>query len=253
MGIVLAALLTAFSGDLYQWIKGGVTPDGDPVLIDKVSVHIPPEPGAAFAGEFTATAEDLKVLNGDPAKFGEWVRRNKGVGFTDSQSISIILGGNRDHKVRVTGMSVVKDACRAPLAGTLFYSPTAGSADSRELSFDLDAPGSTVTSGYFAKRHITLGRGEQETFNIMTPSKNQFCSFRIQATILDGSKSSTLTIDDGGQPFTATAGLEDVGEYQYLYVGGVASCPPGGWSRQPPKRFAAAGSSEEACLPAPTP
>ncbi|WP_141746774.1 hypothetical protein [Streptomyces agglomeratus] len=58
LAAVLAALLAAFGGDLYNWVKGGVTPDGDPVRVDSVSVHIPPEPGAAFAGEFKATTED---------------------------------------------------------------------------------------------------------------------------------------------------------------------------------------------------
>ena len=254
LAAVLGALLAAFGGDVYRWIKG-VGPKGDPVRIDSVSVHIPEQPGAAFAGEFTATAEDLKFLNDNYEKFGEWVNRNKGVGFAGSQNISFTLGGNRDHTVRVTGMKVVKEACSAPLTGTLFYSPTAGSEESRELSFDLDAPGPTVASNYFANRSITLGRGEQETFNIMTESKNQFCSFRIEAKILDQNKNSTLTIDDHGKPFTVTALLDEEArsQYQSLYVGGVAACPPGGWTRQDPKRFFGAGSPEERCLPVPAP
>lgn len=251
LAAVLAALLAAFGGDVYKWIKGGVTPKGDPVQVDSVSVHIPPEPGAVFAGEVTATADDLKFLTDNPQKLGEWAHKKGGVGFSDSQSINITLRGNRDHKVRITGMNLVKESCSAPLTGTFFLSPTAGSSEYRALSFDLDSPGSTVASDYFAKKAITVGRGEQEAFTVMTPSKNQSCSFKIEATVLDEDEESKLTIDDNGRPFAVTAGLDDDSKYKALYVGGVGSCPPGGWTRQDPKRYFGGGSSEESCLPVP--
>lgn len=232
---VLAAMLAAFGADAYRWIVDLFTPDGDPVRVDAVSIDIA-EPGAAFANTRTLSNEELRGLNASD-DFGAWAHEHGGVGIAEGQTIGFTLRGNRKHTVHIQGMKLVKKTCTAPLSGMFLHSPTAGDAGTRELSFNLDGPNRTVESGYFAKRAVTLKKDEQETFVITTPTMKQSCSFTIEAAILDQDKSTTLTIDDHGRPFAVTAGLP-MKQYQTLYIGGVAACPPGGgWSRQDPRTF----------------
>ncbi|MFD0267845.1 hypothetical protein ACFVGY_14860 [Streptomyces sp. NPDC127106] len=241
LAALTTALLAAFVTDAYRWIVDLVTPDGDPVRVDAVSVNID-EPGAAFAKARTLTNEELRALNASD-DFGAWAHEHGGVGIAEAQTIAFTLRGNRKHTVRITGMKLVKKTCAAPLSGMFLNSPTAGDAGIRELSFDLDVPKDTVESSYFAKRRVTLKKDEQEDFILTTPTQKQFCSFTIEAAILDKDKNTTVTIDDHGRPFTVTAVLPRE-QYQTLYVGGVASCPPGRWSRQNPKTFLQDGCAD---------
>ncbi|MFD7975298.1 hypothetical protein [Streptomyces sp. NPDC059071] len=211
-----------------------VTPDGDPVRVDAVDIDIK-EPGAVFANPRALSKEELRGLNASD-DFGAWAHEHGAVGIDEAQTIGFTLRGNRKHTVRIQGMKLVKKTCTAPLSGMFLYSPQAGGAGNLELNFNLDGPNRTVESDYFAKRNVTLTKDEQETFVITTPTKTRSCTFTIEAAILDQDKNTTLTIDDNGRPFAVTARL-DMKQYQILYVGGVAACPPNGWSRQDPRTF----------------
>lgn len=236
---VLAAALAAFGGDVYEWLRDRLTPDGDPVRVDSVTVDIS-EPGAVFPATFQPNPGDPAWPGDNYQEFGEWAHENGGTGISEGTVVSFRLGGYRDRAVRITGMRVEKE-CGEPLAGTLFYTPTAGDSGHRELALDLDRSEDFAVE-YFSARDVTLTRGEQETFDVPVTSKTYSCSFTIRASILEGDRRSTLVVDDGGKPFTVTP-LLPLESYRALYIGGVLSggrCPEG-WSRQDPQTFEQTG------------
>jgi hypothetical protein len=189
-----------------------------------------------------AELKDLNRLNLSDPQYHRWFRRRGGVD-PETSHVKVVLQGNRDHTVRIIGMRAVK-YCQPPLAGTIFDSPPAGAEESEWIGFDLDSSDTSArprdrqsragisTRHYFEAKTISLKPGEQEVLQVLAKTWKYYCQYRIEMTVLDGSKTTTQMISNGDQPFQVTGVMvtDDHGinriaysRYRAVYLGGVNS------------------------------
>lgn len=160
--------------------------------------------------------------------------------YATAVDMQLVLQNNRSHLVRILDMNVLK-ACQHPLTGTLFFSPDAGADANIRLGFNLSSPDteaeaatgwdtSTWKPDYFDNYTVSVQPGAQQVFNVRAVVSNESCTFRIQATILDGEKTIYQIIGDGNQPFRITSTASpfhntalNFSDYQAIYAGGIAS------------------------------
>ena len=225
-------------------------PGGLPARIDLVRTVRGPGDTHLLAGPTVLTADDLGRLNAlnqtDPA-YQAWFTDHHAVD-ADSTDVELVLEGNRAHTVRIVAVQPVV-SCAAPLSGTLFLSPSAGSDTSTQLLLDLDNPhalpsyiasdaGGAITSGqdFFASHTVSLTQGEQFTFKLVASSRSHYCTFTLDVTALDGDQSVLEHVDNNGKPFAVSALVDgdptnprpgEYSAYQALYVGGVANAGHG--------------------------
>jgi hypothetical protein len=164
----------------------------------------------------------------------------------------VVVQNNRSHPIRIIDMHVVK-SCHAPVTGTLFYAPGQAQDTIIGLGFNLDSPdtGARIvrnltmsrTADYFDRYTISIKPGAQQVFRFQTTTTRYACSFRYQATILDGEKKVYQLIGDGRQPFRlsvlAVAPAPNYfSRYSVMYVGGMGSpAPDHGFARVSPKTY----------------
>lgn len=263
-GVIVAVLVSAASKKHYS---------GPPVKIDEVIDERDGELQGEtwlFADALHLSAATLAQINGplayerrhgvlNPNPFDRWAIANGGVDPTDSVT-RVVLEGNRDRTVQLLGMRA--DAqCQQPLAGTIFYSPTAGANPVARMGFDLDsdnpvamkATGGYVSSKpYFESTTISLAPGEQQVIDIITETEHHFCRYTFTLDVLEGSSSRTETLDDHGRPFAVSAVQRSeaseppFARHRSVYVGGVAT--PNGLFKPVPNDYTSgppAGSSSE--------
>lgn len=281
--IAIAAIvvpLEVSSGPAQHVVSAGeqTAPKGPPVVIQHVAA-------TPFSGETFAFPQPLDVSRAQLMALGStadqyisgWVGRNEdypwawkhGGAVVGAAVITLDVRGNRKAAVRIEDMRVVAQQCSSPATGTLFYSPSAGSAPVIRMGFNLDQEhpiaqlltgGNTFGGPYFVLQNtITLGYGEQQQIQLLAATKKQYCEFRIDMSVLDGSSIIPQMIDNGGQPFRVTAAITapDPGDlstttikyaaYQRLYVGGVAPGSCDGWARANPLIYGRQGTNAVTC------
>ncbi|MEV0593817.1 hypothetical protein [Nonomuraea cavernae] len=182
----------------------------------------------------------------------QWLRRKGAVHPIDT-NIKIVVHGTRDRPVRIVDMKVVP-RCGAPLAGSLFESPTAGSEESVQLGFDLDENSPRARTivnksqwggDYFQRKTISLKRDEEITFQVLARTLKHYCEFSLALEILDNGTLVRQAIDDHGKPFKVSAlrtrpdeygtPATDYAAYQEVYVGGLLNLENDGkWRREAP-------------------
>jgi hypothetical protein len=151
-------------------------------------------------------------------------------------------------------MNVIKN-CRAPLTGTMFYVPGQAAVEEIQMGFDLDAADTaakfvnrtpTVSPSapdYFSRYTVVIKPGAQQVLNIRTVTAKYACTFRYDATILDGDRKLQQQIGDGKQPFRISALATRAQQpyfsrYAVAYIGGVQSTGGiGGYVRINPKTY----------------
>jgi hypothetical protein len=132
---------------------------------------------------------------------------------------TLAVTGNRGSLVRITDIRALAQ-CQAPLTGTLFFSPTAGSTYSAKIGFDLDKPNPfaqnvvddpaqeappTFTGTYFPDHEYDLAPGEPATFVLTARTTKHYCRYRYQFDLLVNGRPATQIVDDHGKPFEVTA------------------------------------------------
>ena len=134
--------------------------------------------------------------------------------------------GNERTTVTISDLQVVRH-CQAPLAGTLFLSPSQGLNGTIGIGFDLDSP------IYYARKYdyglhggdffrdnvVTLAPGEAQTFDIAVRTSQHYCQFTFQMTVATPNGMVTENIDDNGRPFELTAKAKL--DYATEYIGGI--------------------------------
>jgi hypothetical protein len=163
----------------------------------------------------------------------------KGGAIAGRQAIQVVLRGNAKDAVVISGIELVK-TCRAPINGTLFYTPPEGREDNIFVSFDLDSPFSSAQTrvndkfrgDYFLLNTISLQPGETQTLLLDVETKRLYCEFSVRLKIVTLDGVVTKTITNGDQPFriTATPGSssdivesEDFTPYGLFYRGDLAA------------------------------
>ncbi|MCB5168853.1 hypothetical protein LG634_29045 [Streptomyces bambusae] len=178
-----------------------------------------------------------KLENGDygqGVKFDDWFRRNAGVpvGF---RIILLTVSGQSDEQLRITNIDLIKEKCAPPLTGTFFLNggTNAGESKVKFLFFDLDdrlpEPTDEDNEPYFARKSITLKKGESETVAAAVGANDRSCGFTFRFTVVvPGREPVKQEISDDGKPFRLSAHAR--GEegrpyqrYRAMYVGGVAA------------------------------
>jgi hypothetical protein len=231
--------------------------EGPSVVVDLVRVERAKDaPTWVFPTALRLSDGELDQLNSMSRYSDEqhqWLRQRGAVDPFDTD-VKIVVRGNRDRSVRIIDMKVLP-RCSAPLTGTLFDSPTAGSQESVRLGFDLDEDNPqarTVVNksewggGYFQRKTISLKRDEDITFQVLAKTLKHYCEFSLVLEILDGGTLIKQPIDDHGKPFKVTAlptkqdkygyPITDYAAYQDIYVGGLLNLENDGkWRREPPK------------------
>ncbi len=232
-------------------------PDGPSVGVDLVRLERSTDaPTWIFPQAIRLAEGELGRLNGMSHYSEEqdhWFRRKGAVDPIDA-NIKIVVHGNRDRPVRIVDMKVAP-RCSAPLLGTLFESPTAGSEESVRLGFDLDDENPRARTivnksqwggGYFQRKTISLKRDEEVTFQVLARTLKHYCEFSLTLEILDSGTLIRQTIDDHGKPFKVSAlrtrsdaygfPVTDHAAYREVYVGGLMNVQDGGkWRRETPK------------------
>jgi hypothetical protein len=218
-------------------------PGGEPVQVDLVTVppspdqsHVIPPPAVLPAGQVTS----LNAINATTPQFWQWFDR-RGAVAADNLLIQVVVSGNRDSQVRIVSLQPVV-SCRAPLAGTLFFSPAAGADTATQLILNLDQPlapsrylvnvngHESGGTDFFSHFTVSLRDHEQYTFLVNASTSRQYCRFTLNMSVLDGTHVVSEPITDNGHQFQVTSIVNEnslspgaFAGYKELFVGGVAA------------------------------
>jgi hypothetical protein len=170
-----------------------------------------------------------------------------------SVETQVVMQNNRSYPIRIIDMHVIK-SCHAPATGTIFYAPGGAEDTIIGLGFDLDSgdTGARIVRGmrgiqtadYFDKYTISINPGAQQVFRFQASTSRYACTFRYQATILDGKKQVYQLVGNGHQPFRVSTvpavSPTDVllAGYSVGYVAGpISPAHNGAFVRVDPKTF----------------
>jgi hypothetical protein len=222
------------------------TPSGPPLtILSEDPLNIGQMVVWVFPTEFLPNQAQLSYVNslieapglGSRPAFDEWFYSH-GAYEPGGTSTQLVVQNNRPYPIRIIDMNVVKN-CRAPLSGTLFFGAGGAVDTTVGLGFNLDssdteaelAQGTGVNQwqpDYFTKYTISIQPGAQQVFDLWASTNKYACSYVYQATILDGSRKVNQNIEDGNEPFRATAirinpRPPDLSSYKAVYIGGAGT------------------------------
>jgi hypothetical protein len=247
IGAAVIAFVTAYFTVLGNHVAALSTkpppPGGPPVKVDAVNVLPSADQTRVFPAALIMSPQQLDALNSlnqTTSAYENWFT-SQGAVQADGLGIQLIVEGNRDNAVQITDIQPIL-SCQPPLAGTLFYSPSAGANTSTQLLLNLDKPldppgyiassNGNVSSGsnYFAHFTVSLTRGEQFTFQITASTTQHYCTFSLNMSVLAGGKTVQETVENGNKQFSVTALYNEdssnpgqFARYAALYVGGVGA------------------------------
>lgn len=200
---------------------------GQPVVIDAVAMS---NGGSDFSYVFpqrlvltTSELESLNHITPNDYKYDQWFISRGGV-LPSPALLKLVVEGNRPNPVLIIDMGII-DHCSQALNGTLFANGSnGGPVGDLGVQFDLDLArpvpvNGTAGGSYFAAHSISLRKGEQAIFQVVTNS-TRYCQYEITFTVVDGTKTTMEVVTDHGQPFKVTGRLPE-SRYQALYVGGI--------------------------------
>lgn len=159
--------------------------------------------------------------------------------FVSQANIQLVVQGNRHSLARIINIHPM-ERCSAPLNGTMFFAPgQSGQDSSAHLYLNLDNPqlpaSYTLPSSYekhpnyFGQYSISLGFGDQFTFQIAVSTLRQYCEFTLDVVVLDDGKTVVESVSNHGKPFRITSfpatgsnGKVSFSRYRDLYLGGAA-------------------------------
>jgi hypothetical protein len=186
-----------------------------------------------FARPLTFSRAQLKTISGledtdrigGASRYSAWMQNHGGVPDADL-IIRLVVAGNRRQPVRILNIAPV-GTCTAPLTGTEMNSPSAGDDTTDYIAFNLDDKQPVADAyknggfegSYFDRTTVSLRYTEQQVFLILAQTYKHYCQFRLQFSVLDGTKVITETIGNARQPFRVS-GPAPV--YKEVYNGGIA-------------------------------
>jgi hypothetical protein len=152
--------------------------------------------------------------------------------------LRLIVIGQTDAPVLISGIRAHISKRAPPLSGTLIYLEPQGEGSNIQIGFDLDSPNPVARTfdqnmdmkeAYFANRHVSVKKGEQVVFAIRAYTSRCYCEWELLVDVVVDGKKETLTVKDGKKSFRTTA-LTD--SYRTIYE----IHPSGVWrfEKQPP-------------------
>ncbi|MGW1327771.1 hypothetical protein ACWD64_35205 [Streptomyces antibioticus] len=237
VGATALAVVALAASSAYVFWEPGPDPES-PLSVDDVSSLGLSKGDYVFPSTMKLSPSQVEKLKnedyGEGLKFDDWFRQNDGVP-SSFRTITLTVSGRSEEQLRITNIDLPKEDCAPPLTGTLFLNggTNGGEGETRTLFFNLDdrLPEPTDENGepYFARKSITLKKGESETIAAFVRANERSCGFTFRFTVVvPGRDPEKLEIDDDGKPFRLTAPANGLGEHPYdryraMYVGGVAA------------------------------
>ncbi|GGT87410.1 hypothetical protein [Actinomadura citrea] len=248
------AQATGASNTLVGWVRDRTS--GAPVEVMSVSYAVRDSGGYVFADPVRFTSADLARLSslpwGEP-EYHRWARTRGGVD-PERAVIKVVLAGTRANSVRITDLRLTDLTCSAPLSGAIIAAPSQGPQAVARLGFDLDGSvrnarvedRGRLGARYFDDKTVELKRKEQQSFQIAAVTKRKYCEFKLSVAVLDGKSQSSVTVDDGGEPFRVSgmrAGHPGppFRHYERLYVG-ASNTPNGHYAEKNPRTWTGPGT-----------
>jgi hypothetical protein len=172
-------------------------------------------------------------------------------------ALDLDLSTPLDEQVRINRIRA-DFRCRAPLAGSLFYSQLAGPAvPIGKIGFDLDSPvpvarklvehegEQTFGGDFFANNVQYVKKDDGTAYRVVVRSTKRYCEFQLMIDASAGGSSQTVWVGDQGGPFrvsglicTSTVSCPRFSAYGRVYVGGAANVAGhGAWTAKNPRTY----------------
>jgi hypothetical protein len=270
VGVDSPASSSAPSANASVAVKNAAPAPGNPLVRAKATVVEDPDYDVWVAdGPVSLTPDESariqsgKTKGAEQGDLQEYLRDMTKIGAvkTDTIAIDLNLSTQIDDQVRIDRIRA-DSRCRAPLAGSIFYSPSAGPAvPIGKIGFDLDSPTpvarkltehegqQTFGSDFFANNVQYIKKGDGFAYRVVVQSKKRYCEFQLKIDASVNGNSQTMTVGDLNGPFrvsgqicgpsTAVAPCPKFSAYKRTYSGGVAN--PQGDGRWIPKDSATYG------------
>lgn len=234
---MLVAVVMAAGTFLWQALGQAIEDPGpkEAVKVKSVSILRNQNQGGTYLFAKPMDFTGAELLEAGRTESDAWFRKRGGVD-PDESEVQVILEGQQQGTVRITGLDVTRH-CTRPLTGTLMLSPPGGSDDTIRIGVDLDAAriiphdiaGDDPERPFFAEHTVSLAEKEQVVLNIVASTGKHYCTVSYTLNVLTDDGTQRLKIDNAGKPFEVSAvpQIEKAdGEvmhpmYERLYVGGV--------------------------------
>ncbi|MFB7470411.1 hypothetical protein [Kitasatospora sp. NPDC056184] len=134
--------------------------------------------------------------------FHDWLVANAGTDAGESR-LQVTVQGNAERQVQIANLRVVVVSREDPPPSVGVSCPTAGQANLRFLTIDLDSPQprATYTSEDGAPFGFTVESGEIETFLISAKTERALYQWYLELDLVSGDKHTTVRVDNGGKNF----------------------------------------------------
>ncbi len=144
-----------------------------------------------------------------PGKFNEWVRGQGGIDV-DTSFIRLIVTGNRQAGIKITGMQAKVEKREPPLRGALFYAPPEGERENAQVGFDLDEaipvarlvePNKNLGDRgylgdeYFRNKSVDLALGEDQVFSVVAMTTGYYYAWYIEMEVKAGGRTEYIRVD----------------------------------------------------------
>jgi hypothetical protein len=151
----------------------------------------------------------LSKAAASPDDFNQWARVKGGVDV-DASFVKLIVEGQRQAGVVITGMQAKIDRRGPPLRGVLFYAPPEGERENVQIGFNLDervAVARLINSkkslgdpGYFEEEYfknynIPLKLGEDQVFTVVATTSSYYYAWYIEIEVQAGGRRHYIRID----------------------------------------------------------
>jgi hypothetical protein len=145
-----------------------------------------------------------------------------GMGAADAGAthLQVVVQGSTSEAVLVSNMRAVVTERERPSTGPLAVCPSAGAAQIRPVSIDLDdqSPAAELQSGD-AEFGFTVAQGETETFLVSATTEECFCEWHLEVELVVAGERRVEEISDRGQPFSTTASSALTPRLEWDYEG----------------------------------
>jgi hypothetical protein len=214
---VILTLITALVTSSYvssrlfdKAFRGGTNPVSIKVFYDRdIDVQgltwvLPRGLGPLSAADYTLLSEATQSVD----EFNDWIRSIGGVDVNYS-FIKLIVTGQRQSGVVITDMRAKNDKCGNPLGGTLLFAPAESERQNIQIGFNLDEPSAIAREGnsnkkigepgylgrpYFKSHTIPLALGEDQVFSIVAATKQHYCPWYIDMTVIVGDEKRHIEV-----------------------------------------------------------
>ena len=221
------ALTTALTVVVTWLVTQGLTGvERDRELADPVTLNVEANP--ANVGAFSDLSIEIALPSTtqtapDPGSgCGDFHPKMLGMGAADAgvTRLQVVVQGSTSEAVLISNMRAVVTKREKPWTGPLAVCPSAGAAQIRPVSIDLDSqsPAAKPQSGDF-EFGFTVAQGETETFLVSATTEKCFCEWHLEVELVVAGERRVQAIFNSGRPFRTTAASDLTPRLEWNYDG----------------------------------